>query len=529
METEFKPKAISLFERLFGAFDKDYDGYALAKYVKQYINDINGNPSTLETLLNKWLNNTALYKNFLVPTFGERASLGLANAITSRVSYLTLGMFNLSSSLLNFTQLINSAAYLGNATNLMKYVGKGAKGNLSYKDMRVLAETGVLGNIGLDSGSGYDQGRGYSGSSWKGLPGMAITALDRVGNKSMKLFTKVDMLCRIGTVLSAYDKAIAEGKSRSEAIDYAKDINRKANFDYGVHDAPNVFRRGSVFSQMALQFKKYGFKELEVIADMMPGNSKTSMKQKLMFWGSYFALCGLMGIPFLDWLDDMIGERTGMFPKDFIQKSIMEACGNTPEGKLLASMAMYGGMAAANVNMSQRASLADVLPTKTSDLAGPTLSKAYNATADTVAFLFGHGNGAQVVRDFSPGIYNILAAIEGEGRGKRDRLNSRYDTVAERLLRAAGFKSVDESLPTDIQRIVSHERSALTREKQRAVDAYIENPTPENKRELKRLGVKDSTVEKEKKRKKFDRQELMDEGMTKEEKKKYKDLVDFAK
>lgn len=51
METEFKPKAISLFERLYGRYDNEYSG--LPHYIKEYIADINGNPSTLEKQLNE--------------------------------------------------------------------------------------------------------------------------------------------------------------------------------------------------------------------------------------------------------------------------------------------------------------------------------------------------------------------------------------------------------------------------------------------------------------------------------------------
>ena len=114
LETEFKPQAISMFERLFGAFDNDYDGKnPLAVYTKEYINDVNGNPSTVELVINQALNKSSLFRKFFVPTFGERAALTISNGITARVSYLYLGVGNVSSALLNLTQLINSGGYLG--------------------------------------------------------------------------------------------------------------------------------------------------------------------------------------------------------------------------------------------------------------------------------------------------------------------------------------------------------------------------------------------------------------------------------
>ena len=133
----------------------------------------------------------------------------------------------------------------------------------------------------------------------------------------------------------------------------------------GTQDAPNIFRRGSIVSQLALQFKKYGFKELEVMADFSPWSKKTSRKQKLMFWGMYALLCGAMGVPALDWLDEIFGEKTGFYTKDELQKAIVHLCGGN---KRLAVSLMYGIPAAFNINLSSRAGMSDVIPTS---LGGP--------------------------------------------------------------------------------------------------------------------------------------------------------------
>ena len=525
METEFKPKAISYFERVFGAFDKDYNNNLLAKYCKDYINDINGTPSSLEQAISKALNSTWLFKKVVIPTFGDRAALTLGNGIANKISYMTLGL-NMSSALLNFSQLMNSAAYIGDVRSLGQMMRKGMHRGYSLHELRILKETGVLNDIGIDSGSGYDKLRGGGTPSLgTGKIARALTGVNRgvdfLGQKSMYSFQQADSICRRGTVLVAYEKARKEGKSHAEAIAYAKDVNNKANFQYGTQDAPNIFRRGSIVSQLALQFKKYGFKELEVMADFSPWSKKTSRKQKLMFWGMYALLCGAMGVPALDWLDEIFGEKTGFYTKDELQKAIVHLCGGN---KRLAVSLMYGIPAAFNINLSSRAGMSDVIPTSLGDFAGPTISKSVRLAQDLLG-----GDYANALRDVNPGLYNLYAAGTGESRGKRDRLNDRYVTAWDRILRAVGFRSVDETIPTDMQRIISRDKAAATKERQEAQDAYIQNPTSENKQRLKDLGIKEKDVQKEATKKNQTREERTQGTVPKKDKDKYKPLTDFMK
>ena len=512
---------------MYGRFDDDHEGNAEARYAKDYVNDLNGNPSTLEQSITDLLMHripylSKLFRNVVVPTYGERAALTFGNGVSRKISYLTLGL-NMSSALLNFTQLVNAAAYLGSVRSLATMVAKGRHHKYSIAELRVLREAGVFADIGLDSGSGYDQMRRYSPTVSRSRLGSifntANTTMDWLGNKSMFFFQEADAICRRGTVLAAYEKARKEGKSHREAIAYAQEINRKANFDYGVADAPNIFRRGSIISQLTLQFKKFGIKELEVMGDFL--GKSTSAKQKAMFWGMYFLLAGAMGIPALDWLDDFLGERSGFYSKDELQKIILKVTGGN---KLLAVVAMYGAPALANINMSNRAGLSDVIPTSIGDFAGAALSK----TGRLIQDLSG-GNYASALRDVSPGLYNLYAAGSGESYGKRDRLNDRYVTAWDRILRAVGFRSVDESAPVDMQRIISHEKTQASKEKQEAQDAYIKNPSGENAAKLKALGVDPKAVKKEQSKKGMTREQRMEQTVPKKDRANYQRYIDFAK
>ena len=510
METEFKPQAISLYERLFGDFAKDSKN-SLAQYVKDYINDVNGTPSALERGVNDALMRSKVYRDFVVSHYGERAVLQLSSNIAGATTYMCLGYFNVSSALLNLTQVMNSAAYIGDVSALGKCLSKGMHRKYSLHDLKVLKETNVLNDIGLDSGSGYDVNR----MSAKSL-------LGKINKAGMSFFKVSEQTVRIGTVLAAYESGIKRGMSHEEAIDFAKEVNQKSNFNYSVADAPNIFRRGSFLSQLALQFKKYGIKEVEVRADM--GSQRTSRKQKLIFWGTYLLAAGLCGLPALDWLDEVLGWVFGKSPKLAAQEAIMEAAGGTPVGKFIGRMAMYGlPSSLVGVDLSNRVGLSDVVPTELKNFLPPLATKIPQFMQD----IFSEAK-INAVRDFSPAIYNQIAAWgTGKTYDKRGRINAEYNTFYDKLLRSIGFKSTDERVDSDIRRITSERRSELNAEKQKAVDAYIAHPTPQNMKKLKDLGVKDSTVKKERERKKEDSYNRTKGGMTKKEAQENQRLLNF--
>lgn len=510
METYFKPQAVNLFERLYGDISKEYTG--LPKYIKNYIYDINGNPSSFETWLNENILKCGPWRKWIASNFGERAALQLGNSIANTVSMMTLGVWNVSSALLNFSQIMNATAYLGDISAVGKILKAGAKRKYDYKDMRVLVETGVLNDIGLDSGSGYDINRSSKVSLKQAFKNAGAFA-KKVGQWGMLPFKTTESMVRRGTVLTAYHKARLDGKSHDEAIKFASEVNRKSNFDYGVADAPNIFRRGSIVSQLLLQFKKYGIKELEVMGDVMPMLSdKTSTKQKLMFWGMYFMTCGLLGIPFLNWPDDTLQTFVGWSPKDHMQEAIMTAAGDSKEGKMLANVAMYGLASVGGINISSRAGLSDVIPTRMLDVGGATFGKTVNLGFDLAA-----GNIPNAVRDVSPGLYNILMATYwGESEGKRGRTMTRYEDTWSRILRGAGFRSVKESNVADVERIMKRNNKKKQQEEQEAIDAYIENPSGKNGMRLKELGISPKRVQAEREKKKMDRTERLTDGMSKQ-------------
>jgi len=512
---EFKPAAIGLFERYFGAFDKDYSDNPLAHYTKQYINDMNGNPSALETQINNLLNRSNWYRKHVASNFGERAALQMANSITGKVSVLKLGFLNISSALLNLSQLINTVGLLGEFTPVAAGM-KNALINPSMTDRKIYKETGIMNDITLDTTSGYGKFR----------PG-------NVAAKTMYLFRTVDMFARKATVLAAYHNGRSKGMNHDQAINYAKEINRKANFDYGVADAPNIFRRGSIFSQIALQFKKYPIKELELMHELI---TKGSAAQNAKFWGTYFLLCGLLQIPMSDWLDDIWKELFGSSPKTKIKKMVMEAAGDDPVGKELAKIAMYGigSVSPLNVDVSSRAGVGDVTLSAENGISG-VLGGATLSTAQQLAKAVSSGDTLASIKALSPALGNYMQAVMGHTEGRRARKNSELDTMYDQILKATGFRNVDESIAGDMQGIIASERSARTNARQKVMDSVIAKQTDgeklsaEDVAELKRLGVTGKQLRDERNKKRMEAKDRMQSGLSKRERAEHREMLEFLK
>ena len=511
METEGKPKMINLYERVFGDFNKD-PKTSLAKYTKDFIKDLNGDPSWLEQATNDTLNKFKPWRQYIAARFGDRSALMLASSATGITTQLCLGFLNPSSALLNLTQVINAAAYIGDVSALMRCITRGLHRKYSAEDLRVLKETNVENDIGLDSGAGYDKRRSFGGIKSK------------LGSISMFPFKLTEGIVRRGTVLTAYQAGRKRGMSHDEAIVYAKDINRKANFDYSAVDAPNIFRRGSIYAQLLLQFKKYGFKEMEVVADMVPvaGDSELTVKQKLLFWTPFLLTGGLLGLPALDlldwWLDDKFKLK--------LKKMVLEAGKDSPALDFAGKTALYGLPGSVlGIDVTSRAGLADVVPTSGRDLIGATLSKSTQFIKD-----FAEGNKAAMIRDFSPALYNYYTAMAGHSEGRRGRTNDTYDTAYDRLLRALGFRSMKESLSSDVSRITTMEKKEASAEKQKAIDDFLEDSSTENARRLQELGIKPQAVEAERKKKKETRLERTAGSFSKKEQKagRRKEIFDLA-
>ena len=538
LETEFKPKAISYFERIYGRIGTDNKYLnGTARYIKDYINDVNGNPSALENSISTWLNNRRLWRYLFTSRYGERAALSVAANITNKISILKLGVWNVSSAMLNLMQLLNTTALLTdkNPVKAASEVSKAMKdvfaltegqtekriAKLKPDEIKAMEDTGVLYELGLDSGAGYSK-----------------TSFGKWGDRSMILFKAVERLSRCATILAAYRKARnVLNKNHDDAVKYARDINRKANFDYGVNDAPNVFRRGSIISQVLFQFMKYPIKQFELMRDFMPFNGKKDItwQQKATFWGGWIFFAGAFGLPAEDLLWALVGLISepvfGVSPKQAVRQFLLEASkdASLPE-RLAIRTLLYGGLSNVGIDISSRVGMNDIIPGLGEDYnkdANPVIKameKFGGATGGTIAQFYLNatkGDNLGMLRSISPGMYNIYTAAIGESKDGRGRITTKYDDAMSRIIRGMGFKSTNEAIDTELGSLKYYNMKKKAEERQNAIDDYLdaeerkENLAPYIKK-LNELGVKRSTVVKARKDRKKDRRERLKEKDTPE-------------
>lgn len=451
-----KSEAIPLYERTFGvAFDKEPPkGMAMANVIKGYIRYNNGTPNSNELRWNDWLNNWDWWRNNMSASYGDRASIMAIGKINSAISVAKLGFFSFSAAFVNLSQLKSTYALVGE-----KGIVAGLKAikRMNRLDKMVIEETGVRYNIGLDTPSGFTKRRTYAGS---GKRAKAVGAIKRLrdaysafGDKSMILFKTTEAFLRRLTVLSAYYKGVADGMNHKEAIAYAKDVNRKANFDYGAADAPGLFRSAAgTPMELALLFQKYPMKEWEMMSTMLPLVGSGTKAQKARYWGMYFLLAGLFGFPAIDWVDEWLEDELGYKPTVLAKAWILNKFGDNA----VTRMSIYGVGAGVGVDVSKRVGMAGMFPSENSLLA--YLTGAFGSTVQQMASAIASGDAVKVAKAWSPALGHALEAAQGYRTNSRGQVMFEYEGL-DRLLKAAGFKPVGESVAIDTQSAMYADRT----------------------------------------------------------------------
>jgi N12 class adenine-specific DNA methylase len=504
----FKQKAISFFERAFGDYNKDWTGEAA--FCKGYIDSVLGKPSRLETLANDFLRLFPWFKN------EARPARRMAGNLTGLTGVLKLGA-SLSSGFVNTLQLFNCVGYVGarkTAVGLKRALHPNAA------DKKILVASGVSEESGLALDSiGHITAEGTALSK-------VGNVINSVNNFLMKPFTLAEKTIRKATILAAYYKAIGDGLSKGEAIQYARDINRKVNFDYSVADAPRIFRalQGTVIGDMALQFQKYGVKEMEVISDFLPILGNTTTKQKLEFFIPYLLVSGIWNaFPFEDALLSLLKLLGFDDPEKEAKRAMMEWAGNNADRKALVNVANYGAGAIVGVDISQRVGLKGVVPETSNIVTGGPLGSTTVQLAKAV--LNGDTNGA--MKAISPAAGNIYGAVAGYNTDSKGRKTVDYDT-RDRIVRGLGFRTIKEANATDAQSIVYNYKEQKKNDRAKAKSEYFKDPSSSNRQKLKEMGYSDKEIKALKDDKKSTRVERSQSGLSKEDKKKLKPVFDYV-
>lgn len=504
----FKQKAISFFERAFGDYDKDWTGEAA--FCKGYIDSVLGKPSRLETLANDFLRLFPWFKN------EARPARRMAGNLTGLTGVLKLGA-SVASGFVNTLQLFNCVGYVGarkTAVGLKRALHPNAT------DKKILVASGVSEESGLALDSiGHIKAEGTALSK-------AGNVVNRVNDLLMKPFTFAEKTIRKATILAAYYKAIGDGLSKGEAIQYARDINRKVNFDYSVADAPRIFRalQGTVIGDMALQFQKYGVKEMEVISDFLPFLGSATTKQKLEFFIPYLLVSGIWNaFPFEDALLSLLKLLGFGDPEKEAKRAMMEWAGNNPDRKALVNVANYGAGAIIGVDISQRVGLKGVVPETSNIVTGGPLGSTTVQLAKAV--LNGDTNGA--MKAVSPALGNVYGAVAGYNTDSKGRKTVDYDT-RDRIARGLGFRTVKEANAADAQGIIYNYKEQKKNDRAKAKSEYLKDPSSGNRQKLKEMGYSNKEIKALKDDKKSTRVERSQTGLSKEDKKKLKPVFDYV-
>jgi hypothetical protein len=521
----FKAKAVRQFERAFAqgkpdTFKLDWNGNNLAQYAKHFINDVNGNPSFVERAMTRAIEAFPPLHKFMQGQFGDRYALALTNDVTTYMTGLKLGLLNPSSAILQSAQLINVYATVNNdkaffrglsrAIAIQPYpFGNKSASKPTTEELKLLKI--VDSHFGLDNASGYAVKNNNS-------------KIKEMFSKSLAFFTWMDGLTRKIAILSSYYKAKAEGIANP--IAYAEEIDRKANFDYSVVDAPELFRHAGPLGQILLQFKKYGVKELEFMHDLA---KEGSLKQNAKFWIPFIALSGLTGLPGEDMIKALI---KGMTDKDIeaeAKKWAVNEFGDDPMGKAFVMQMFYGGLSHIGMDVSKRTGAGDFLPNESSDFAGPFLTTIFSLTKSFFSENYAT-TWPETIKAISPTIGNLAQAyVVGETHSVTDRGRVQHTyTPEEKFIRALGFTPVNESMDRDVTHIMKYSNQQLKNEKARAIDRVIAEPTQENITKAKSLGVTDKQIKTELQKKRKSNIERAEEQTPKKNRKDYESLEDFA-
>ena len=536
----FKRDSISMYNRIFGAFNDENvtKRSAMAKWTKQYISDMNGTPTWIEKMINNTLHNFGLGEE----RAGGRPALWLQQKIfTYPMTILKLGVFNPSSALLNLTQLFNLYGAMGEKVlspkAYQRLLHKGFADTfraMSNKD----SELGRLlwKDLGLDYQIGMDVASGYSNAEVNNLASLRGFA-GRLAGKSMYLFRQSDAFARGVTLLTAYNKALDEGKSKAEAIEYAKQINDKVNFDYSVADEPTIFRALGPISKVFLQFKKYPVKQLELFQDFyLDGrelglNRKQAALRTLKYMAPYMAMSGMMGIPFISLagglLSALVATATGDDDWDWEKKIKQYMITEFGEDSPITQWWLYGAGSFIGLNLGGRVGVGDFLGSDSYNSADGLGGLMWNqttlgSTVNQVRKQLSYRNYAEALKAINPTLGNIALAYKGEVRTTRGRMKYQYQNMAERMWRAIGFTPLNETLAGDLASNEYAEKQEQTKAKQKAIDDFLADPSSENAARLNELGVTPKSLENESARRTMNRHQLNELAKEKEAAKKKK-------
>ncbi len=215
-------------------------------FVKRFADRVNMRPTELDTLIDNGIKSVVGYKLGVRPTKNITAT---ARKIVSRAK---LGL-SFVSAVKNLTQGINTFAELGTKYTLKGYMDLAAKGGKELKDNGVLLER-------------FIDDRNYNAikSFW-----------EKADKVTFWNFEATELINRGAAYYGGKAKALADGATEQEAIDYGKHIAAKTQFQFGSIDTP--VGMSSDIVKTLTQFQTYSTKQIEFLAEKLHNKEYASL------------------------------------------------------------------------------------------------------------------------------------------------------------------------------------------------------------------------------------------------------------
>lgn len=401
---------------------------------------------------------------------------------------MKLGIGNVSSLVVQLSQLLNANAKLAKGANLVS-------GNL-VRAARILNSGDVkkyndlfhyLGigeeNFALDRELTGDP-LGYMNKKLIGKESVSSLA-----NKSMYFFEKGDTIARKISAIAAYEESAKEwnklsaqqkelNKEKQWRYKWVRDFVIKTNFDYGIANTPFGITNLGVTGKALLQFKKFPLFTL----NFMLNNTKA---ENVRFLTSLALVAGLGGMPWEGLLDGATELMTGESISDVVKRDMINWAGGNPTKKAMVNVALYGAFAhATGINLQGRIGLQDVFSID----GGPTyglIKGAYQSLASQ--------DPKPLINAISSKPRQIEQAIEGEYKTASGKTLDKYSDY-DRVLKILGFKPIGENNARDAQQVEVYAKKQYSEALKEAKEAYKNHPTPDNFNALRVYGMKPKEI-----------------------------------
>lgn len=486
---EFYHKSTSLYRDVIGTdyasqFGRNGEGARrdVEDVLHNFISSVIGVPNNADKTINRTVNEL-IGDGWIKQHYGETFATDLMNRSMEAVTVAKLGLFRPTAALAQLGALMNIVTKTGYTKDFAQAVRDATMFGPNTKNI-TMAERRMFNNIGLNLQDTAMETQSLKNR--KSIYNMKVgkVKLGKLFEKSMDMFNRMDKYTRRVAALHAFRKAIAEGKSQTEAEHIASDFVRETNFDYSDKDASQLFTKYGTLGKLILQFKKYSIKELEFMYDIMKSGNKKEMAR---FLGSYMTMAGLMGIPGISLADPFAEWINNKKATDSIKETIMEWASNDKTKKQLALLAMYGLPAPTiGADFSRNIGVGDLVPTD--NFFGPTFGTLGNMMES-----FKNHNANNVLlgmaHDLSPAFANYYQGATGKKHDWTKGVDTREYSGKERVLKMLGFRPILDSVNSDMSSINYANSQNEKSSKKQLIYQYINDPKSVSVEELKAMNI----------------------------------------